>query len=158
MYQAGDILFYAATNGAIEDKVISDVTSSRFVHVAIALDENRIIEALNNGVSIDDINIRPIAACYSFVGENQDYDRCMLLSALTWLENMNGKAYGYDDIANALLVRLHLNFAITDNKFDCSALASEFLLRANGEIPNHPEISNPHVVTPATLAEMLNVK
>jgi len=64
--------------------------------------------------------------------------------------------YGYGDIVNAVLWKYpHAVSVDIGEHFDCSGLASEFLLIAGG-VDLQGNI-NPHVITPAALARILRV-
>ena len=156
LYSPGDILFYRRKPGDMVDTLISDITASPFVHVGIAISGMQEIQALFHGVLLTGIDPEPDVWSYSQNAINPDPAR--MLSALAWLHSMCGRAYGWDDIGNALLAKLRLGLSIdiSDN-LDCSALACDFLLRA-GAVPALFDNPDPHEVTPGILAARLGIK
>lgn len=151
----GDILFYES-HGTAYDTAIIAVTQSPYVHVAIAISAAQKIEALSGGVMLTPIDNESASRYWSYIDHYPAYDKTRFSSALNWLVGMKGTLYGWDDAANALIARLGFNLAVTDNHFDCSALACEFLMKCGG-VTGLQNVTNPHTVTPALLAGYLGV-
>lgn len=157
LYQPGDILFYAAVKGSLEDSIISHWTDSPFVHVAIATTNGFKIEALSGGVVATLIDDRPIAALWSYQDHAQPVVQANLQQALTWLSGQLHLPYGWSDIFNAFLHKWEQGLFIDEeDHFDCSALACEFLLKAGG-IAALEDVTDAHIITPALLARRLGV-
>jgi uncharacterized protein YycO len=155
-HMPGDILFYASIPNDLIDVAISDWTGSPFVHVAIAISAVQKIEALSNGIMLTPIIGRNIAASWSYVSHVADKDG--LAPALTWLQSMLGQPYGYGDAVEAVLYKLEHGIVLdVGDHFDCSALATEFLMKAGGVIQLQ-NVTNPHEQTPVMLAQLLGVK
>jgi hypothetical protein len=153
-HMPGDILFYAALPHDAIDTAISWWTGSPLVHCAIAISAVQKIEALANGIMLTPIQTRAIAVTWAY-GDNPG---AYLLPALSWLHSMLGQPYGYGDALEAVLFKLEHNVVIDiGDHFDCSALATEFLLKAGG-VPQLNGITNPHELTPASLYALLTRK
>jgi len=151
----GDILFYTG-HGTIYDAAIEAVTHSQLVHVAIAISAVQKIEALSGGVMLTPIDNVAAARYWSYVQHVPNYDRLQFSTALNWLQGMRGTLYGWDDAASALIESWGFNLNISDNHFDCSALATEFLMKC-GMVFGLYGVTNPHTVTPELLARYLGV-
>lgn len=149
LISAGDILFYKAGNGNWQDEAIRLWTASPFVHVAIAVSPVQKIEALANGVLRTPLAPSRVTAMWKFHGDH-------LSDGLAWLTGEVGQSYGYADILDAILARFEQSVSIVSDHFDCSALATEFLLKCGG-VEALRNITNPHTVTPAGLAQLLGV-
>lgn len=154
-YQAGDILFFAQGNGSIGDGLIRLWTGSKLVHCAIAVSGAQKIEALVNGVVKTPINTQAVAACWHVAQHNIPANN--LNYGLSWLQSQLGQMYGWGDIVDDILWKFEhgLAFDVGDH-FDCSALATEFLLKV-GSVPGLESITDVHVVTPGELASLLGV-
>lgn len=150
MYKPGDILFYGQGNGVIADKLISVWTGSPLVHCAVAISGAQKIESLLHGVVLTPVDERAVAAHWSYVGGDD------LQAGLVWLHSQLGQIYGWGDILDAVLWKFEHAIAVDDTHFDCSALATEFLLKCGG-LKQLAAITNPHVITPAALAQLLGV-
>lgn len=157
MYYNGDILFYTALAGDIYDQAIVNVTGSRFVHAAIALNDVSKIECLNAGVMINAIGNRGAAASWSYINELTSFDAVALHNALNWALMQKGNAYGWEDVGNVLLHKAGIDLTInTGNLLFCSGLCLEFLQLAGG-MPEPVRLANPHSTTPGMLANLLGV-
>ena len=150
--KTGDILFYAPVKGDIFDALISWYTHSPYCHVAIALNQAEKIEALSSGVVKTSLFDRPIAALWTFPNVATTLD-----AGITFLTNTLGAGYSYIDIADALISSSHF-YAVEMHHYDCSALATDFLV-ASGVAERYLPTQlcdNPHTVTPALLAQALH--
>jgi hypothetical protein len=155
-YCAGDILFYGQVSGHLEDMIISGWTHSPFVHVAVVVNPVQKIEALGGGVALTLIDSRKVAAIYRYQIHATPLVQENLASALAWLHSQLNAPYGYGDILNAFWQRWERGFVIDlDGHFDCSGLATEFLIKAGGV--DLGQITDPHGVTPADLAGLLHI-
>lgn len=163
-YLPGDILFYAKLGSSdLVGTVIEDWTDSEFDHVAIAVSAIQKIESLGLGVTpggavvLTPIEENRIAGAFHYSQHAHPFDPDDLAMALGWLHSQVGQLYGWGDIANAFLAKFEHGFSIdVGEHFDCSALATEFLLKAGGI--DFGAITNAHEVTPAILAGVLGVK
>ena len=150
MYNPGDILFYAEVPTDIIDVAIADWTASKLVHTAIAISGVQKVEALMNGVMLTTIVEDQIAVAWV-----NPHPGIYIVQALSWLHGMIGQPYGYGDVIEAVLYRMQHNMVINvGDHFDCSALATEFLLKEGG-VTQLAQITNPHEITPSALYTLL---
>lgn len=156
-YTEGDLLFFNALDGNFIDSIIQGWTASHFVHCAIVISPTHKIEALGNGVQINPINDHVVSASWSYQSHASPFVQENLQQALLWLRSQVGQTYGYGDILDAALEKVEnvVTFDIGGH-FDCSGLATEFLLKAGG-VSALQNITDAHTITPAKLAELLGV-
>jgi hypothetical protein len=156
-FMPGDILFYAKQQGDLADTVISAWTGG-YVHVAIAISAVQKVEALAPVVAITSINTRAIAASWSYTSHAEPLVAENLHNALVWLIGQKGNLYGWGDIADAFIDKFEHGLVTLNigDHFDCSALATEFLIKAGG-VRALQNITDPHGITPAKLAQLLGV-
>lgn len=153
MIQPGDILFYGSS-GNLTDMAIAFFTRSPFVHCSVAISPFSQIEALGQGIIQS--SIPTPRAIWHLQDNSTDYDTQDLAEAIDWLKSMVGKPYGYSDIATAMRVLTGF-YAVQIGHFDCSALCTEFLVKAGGVDLGGLEL-DPHTVTPAMLASQLKIR
>ena len=151
-YEAGDTLFYKSGNGSLEDTIISDWTNSPYVHVAIAVSAVDMIEALSGGVR--QAALRSPHALWSYQGNVRDGN---LQRGIDWLLSQVGCPYGFLDVLDAVVEKVESSVSLVGEHYDCSALATEFLIQC-GNVPQLLNVTNPHAITPAHLAKLLNPK
>lgn len=154
--QAGDILFYRAIKGNLIEQIIAkfERKPNPFVHCAIAMSSDQKIEALADGIVQSRIAFTPDGI---FPYQQRVQDHAQLSDALDWLKKQVGQTYGFIDIADAVLSAYERAIFLQSEWYDCSALATEFLVKAGGiNLGNLSE--NVHAVTPQELADQLNVK
>ena len=156
LYSPGDILFYRRKPGDLVDTLISDITASPFVHVGIAISGMQEIQALFHGVILTAID--PPSDVWSYSENVKSPDPARMLEALAWLAGMCGRAYGWEDIGNALLAKLIHGITIdVEDNLDCSSLATLFLLKA-GNVTALFDSPDPHSMTPGMLAGRLGIR
>lgn len=156
-YQLGDILFFTSLKGSFIDSIIQYWTASPFVHVAIAVSPTRMVEALGTNVQVSPITSRNVAAMWSYVAHAHPLDEQDVHDAYMWLMNQVGQTYGWADIINAALEKFENAVTLDgNNRFDCSGLATQFLLKAGG-VAALSNVTDAHTVTPASLAKLLDV-
>lgn len=149
----GDILFYSGSS--MEDKLIQMWTHSPINHVAIDLGDNTKVEALNNGIAHTPY-YTPFHT-WSYENNVKDKDPADMQKAIDWLKSMVGKPYGWSDIASAADLLNKTIYSVKPGFYDCSALACQFLIMAGG-VDLGPLGLDPHLATPASLAQQLGVK
>ncbi len=77
---------------------------------------------------------------------------------VAWLQQQVGDAYGKEDILNQVLRLMGFKFYIGEPKrYDCSDLASDYLVHANAAWILGSDEDNPHLITPNGLAGWLGV-
>lgn len=156
-YQMGDILFFTSLKGSVIDSLIKYWTASAFVHCAIAVSPTRMVESLGTGVQASPIASRTVAASWTYAKHAAPLDPKDLHDAYLWLMNQVGQTYGWGDIINAALEKFENNVTLdANNRFDCSGLATQFLLKAGG-VGALMNVTDAHQVTPASLAKLLDV-
>lgn len=150
----GNILFYAYHGGMFE-WFITEATQSRFVHVEVALDDQWAIGALGSGVSKHPL----VATPYQWSFAEHMKDQSLLANAEEWLVKQVGKQYGIDDIITAGLqsVMHGLVYLGQQDHYDCSDLATRFLIEAGAVEFLGDLAQEPHTVTPAMLAKQLGI-
>ena len=78
---------------------------------------------------------------------------------LTWLKQQLGNPYGAEDIVNQVLRLAGFTFYFGEPKrYDCSDLASLFLIHSNAGWLLGSDEENPHLITPNGLAGWLSVQ
>lgn len=155
-YMPGDILFYASIpdNIAVDKAISMWEGNSPIVHVAIAVSAVLKVEALGHGVVKTPIVQRNIYKDWLYHKNASPLVPETLSNALLWLDSQVGQMYGAGDIVNAILDKFEHSLSIDlGDHYDCSGLATEFLIIAGG-IKKLAGV-NPHKVTPAQLADML---
>jgi uncharacterized protein YycO len=150
---AGDILFYSGVS--LSDHIIQMWTNSKLNHVAIDKGDGTKFEALNTGIA--HTPFLPPYRIWSYEDNAKDKDPADMNSAIAWLESMVGKPYGWSDIASAAQVLNKFIYLVRPGFYDCSALACEFLVKAGGVDLGGLGL-DPHLATPASLAQQLGVK
>lgn len=161
---AGDLLFVRAQPRRAGDRLIAwwmkRGGNPPFVHVEIDLGDGSSVGAHWHGVCI-----RPCARTgekeedlvrWSYRAHAQEVDETRLAAALSWARAMVGARYGATDFLEAAFG--WLPFYLTwKRRYDCSALAAAFLVRAGG-LPLGPFEDDPHLATPGALAKQLGVR
>lgn len=146
--QSGDIAFYKGTSGQPVDELIMLRTGSPYVHVAVCVGPTMTIAATSNGITQ-----QGIANVTDIWRPSAQYDTARLASAIAWLTGQVGKAYGYADIANQVLLMLSKDPILLDKSADCSDLATKFLWIAGVALPS--TLIDTNKVTPGMLASVL---
>ena len=156
-YMPGDVLFFTSGSGnQISDTLIQDVTGSNIVHCAIAISALIKVESVFHGVVKTPIDYRNVAYSYYLHEKARPLVTENISKALLWLDSQVGQVYGWGDVMNALLTKFETGVTIgIGEHFDCSGLASEFLIMAGGTPAS--ELTNAHNVTPVQLARILGV-
>ena len=153
----GDILFYGRIQSDLADTVISEWTGSAIVHVAIAVSALLKVEALGGGIVKTPIDARAIYTSWYYHKSASPIVAENLSRALLWLDAQVGQMYGWGDIANAALAKFEHSVSIDlGGHYDCSGLATEFLLMAGG-VPRLQGV-DPHTITPSQLNTLLSVQ
>ena len=127
---AGDIAFYKGQPGLVLDELIMLRTGSPYVHVAICTGPDSTIAATSGGITLQGIsNVTDICRT------SQDYESGRLAAAMDWLVGQVGKAYGYADVVNQVLLSVAKDPILLDKSADCSDLATRFLWIAGLALP-----------------------
>lgn len=150
----GDILFF--TGNTEFDKLIQWWTKSPLNHVAIDIGDGTKVEALSNGIARTPTNQSNPVLIWRYDEHVKDQDSTDMGNAKKWLLAMVGKTYGWSDIVSAADVFARAIYAIRPGFYDCSALATEFLIQAGGVDLGELAL-DPHLATPASLAKQLGV-
>lgn len=146
----GTILFYRVYDGNIVEEVIQEFEGKNaYVHCAIAISSSQKVEALAEGITKSGMG-RAADGMYTLPASVQ---KVLLDQAVTWLEAQVGQSYGYIDIADAILASFERGILLPDSHYDCSALASQFLVKCGIALP----VSDVHTITPQELAGFLHV-
>lgn len=151
--QAGDILFYSSD--AWPDRLIQWWTASPYSHCAVAVSSDQMIEALGRGVSLS--TIRPPAAVAAIGGTLNPGLRD---KAVVWLYRQLGCHYSYLDILGDALGRVlspRVPFLVAPHEYDCSQLATMFLVRAGDDTLPDSIADEPERVSPGDLARALDI-
>jgi uncharacterized protein YycO len=146
--QAGNILFYTSHSWA--DKLIQKFTNSEYTHVAIALDGEQCIAATTAGVLVQPINSP--ADVWSYRAHAIDNTDAHLQRGMRWLRGQLGTKYSWKDIISQVTSKLFGGaYVYSHREFDCSELATRFLINAGDfELPD--DIGEyPNEVTPGSL-------
>lgn len=149
----GDILFYSHTG--LLQTAIKLVTHSRFTHTAIDVGDGTIIQAIDKGIA--QTTYEPAAVVWHYRDHTTDFDREDLAQAMTWLLSMVGKPYGVSDLIGGLNIFSRFLYFAKPDAYDCSALATEFLVKAGGVDLGELGL-DPHLATPGSLARQLGVE
>ena len=148
----GDLLFYTPKDWL--GKIVAWATNGPFCHVAVDMGDGTKIKATWNGIVRVHQNKREVAARFNTVKEVPNFEQ-----GLTWLQQQLGNPYGTEDIFNQVLRLAGFKFYIGEPKrYDCSDLASDYLVHANAAWILGPYRDNLHMVTPNDLASVLSVK
>lgn len=155
-FQAGDILFYRALPGNLIEQAVAwfERKPNAFVHCAIAISGSQKVEALADGIVTTQIAVAPDGV---FHYQQQVSDHTGLAPALDWLKKEGGQAYGFIDLADAILALYERAAFLQTAWYDCSALATEFLIKAGG-VDLGMLSEEVHSTTPQELANQLGVK
>lgn len=158
----GDLIFCRPEPGDWMGALVARATAGPYCHVQVRISQFEVVEALAQGVKRDTLAAEPDAADVAHVGETLDADR--LIHAFSWLLAQVGRAYGWLDIAadalRALLpARLgsRTPFLVAPRRYDCSQLATLWLLLAGYEwLPDELAMDSARV-SPNDLARALGV-
>lgn len=120
--QPGDLLFFPS-QGRWYERIIARVTQGRFVHVAVAVDEERIIAAETWGIRLEPLPPERPLSSVSLSPSSKEAAQ----EALRWLSLQVGKRYGWVDILDQLFRLLGLPLYLgLRGSLDCSDLAACF--------------------------------
>jgi len=158
-FAAGDLLFYLS-QGDMLGWLIATWTRSPFIHVAICLDETYKVEAVQSGVQkalIRGNDYNTLGSHWQLQANSKDHDPIDLSEALSWLQGMVGQSYGIQDFLTNANPFEKFFYVVSPLHYDCSALATQFLVKAGGVNLCGYDL-DPHTVTPADLATCLGVK
>lgn len=147
--QRGDLLLYTSS-GKWYERLIAYATHGPYVHVAIVVDNTKIVAARTQGIAFEvlpqdtsKLTVIPMSSRATEIGINV---------GLSWACKQVGKAYGWSDIVYQVVKFLNPNnpFRFGEyNHWDCSDLATRYLLHAGVELPDDYD---PYTVTPNDLA------
>lgn len=154
--QAGDILFYHGSD-AFPDWAVRHFTGddSGFCHVAVAVSATAMVEAVGRGICQSPLRTPDAVATTGAWLRGAGLQR-----GLAFLASEVGKRYGWLDIlgdAVGVLLPVRTPVLIAPSQFDCSALATEFLLTAGWAALPLKLALDPHRVSPNTLARALGI-
>lgn len=145
----GDILLFYHPRGV--ELVISFLTKSSFYHVAIALNQHELIEAVASGVIRSALETKRGKRFLVISPRSKDAAR----AAVVWAKSKIGDGYDPADLVSIALDRifahLHVYFA-RKGRFTCGEfVATAYKQAGSNLIPN----VNPQDVVPADFARLL---
>ncbi|MGZ6281696.1 MAG: hypothetical protein ACXWQ5_00115 [Ktedonobacterales bacterium] len=148
----GDIIFVKGGTSPV-DQAIMWRTKSPFVHVAVEIEDGKVVEAVHTGVRIGngyaaDQIVRfhdPAIASSSHFNH-----------ALGWLKGQVGETYGFVDILNQAISFFWPKgiFLASPTMMDCSDLTVRFLDLCDYPLPDDIKL-NPQMVSPGELYKVL---
>lgn len=160
--QAGDVLLFR-TSGRWYERLICRATDGDVVHAELVVDPEHSVGALITGVELHaipqgrDVVLVPTGARLRAANAPR------LLRALLWLEKRTGCRYGWLSIVadgfKAVLPRWlgsRTPFLVSPRAYDCSQLATDFLIHAGAELPDEL-MDCPSRVSPNDLARAFGV-
>ena len=158
----GDIIFVRPDPGDWAGRLVAHATGGPYCHVRIRLSLGEVVEALARGVCRDALVAEPDPSDVAAVGAGLEQERRN--HALGWLLMQVGKEYSVLDLVAdgvELLLPQRLGsrtpFLVAPSHYDCSELATRFLLLAGYEwLPNRLAM-DPQRVSPNALARALGV-
>lgn len=151
----GSLLLYSSS-GRLYERAIAFADHGPFVHVAIMLSGQRIIEATGKGVMLNHFRQRTQET--EVVPMEQYATAEGIARALVWVIQQQGKQYGWLDIAfqGAKFLWPNNPFQLTQkDHWDCSDLATRFCQEAGILFPDGWE--NPYSNTPNDLARLFGL-
>lgn len=158
--QAGDIVFVRGADWSA--RLIERATNGPYSHVQVAISAFEVVEALPEGITRSFVHLPPDPADVAAVGGHLQVDR--RAHALAWLIQQVGRSYGWADIAADALQALlppalgsRTPFLIAPSSFDCSDLATRFLLLAGHKWLPDELVMDSSRVSPNSLARALGV-
>lgn len=115
----GDILGYKGM------AIVRWKTDGKAGHVAVYIGDGQCVTALTNG----GVGIYPLSVQGDLVWVRRPSGSFNLQTALDWFARVDGKKYGWDDIAG--VAGLHQIQQGNDDQMDCSDTSSSFLEAGN---------------------------
>ena len=150
----GDILFYSGNSEF--DRLIQLWTRSPLNHCAIDMGDGFKIEAQPSGIERNPVNNAIPIKVWSYTENVKDRDPKDMQNAVGWVFSMIGRRYGWSDILTAVNELQGIIYTVRPGYYDCSALATQFLIIAGGVDLGELE-TDPHLATPASLARQLKI-
>lgn len=149
----GDLILYRS-DGSLFDRTIVWATHGPFTHVEIDLGDGTSVGAQDNGIAIHRYIVGRGAVEVSPKASKADIE-----AGLRWTLMQVGKKYGWADIFSNGLKILGIPFDISEpGTYDCSDLATRYLIAANAAAPLGALANNPGLVSPNDLARAFGVK
>ena len=150
----GDLILYK-TSGKWYERLITLATHGPFVHVAIMVDETRVIAADTQGIRYDVLPL--LDRQHALLPLLQYASPVDIERGLAWAMQQTGKEYGWLDIAYQ-----GVKFLAPNNPFrfgevghyDCSDLATRYLQHCGVQLPDDYD---PYTVTPNDLARWAGI-
>jgi hypothetical protein len=160
---AGDLIFVKPGPGDWVGGLVARGTHGPYCHVRVAISEYEVIEALPRGVArvaYDAAEIDPADVAHT----GATLAPLRQAHALATLARQVGQGYGWlDDLYDALGVltpralRSRTPFLIAPSRFNCSDLATLFLIEAGYQWLPDAMTLNPRAVSPNDLARALSL-
>lgn len=158
----GNIIFVRPGDQDWEGQLVARMTHGPYCHVRIQIRDGEVIEAVA-GYGVVESNLgNPDPADVADIAITLEYARRE--HAFKWLQNQLGRGYSYLDIAaDALKLILpkwlgsETPFLVRPSRYDCSSLATLFLLAAGYQWLPDELVSDPFRASPNDLARALGV-
>lgn len=152
--QRGNVLLYES-GGKWYEELIRFATHGPFVHAAIALAPDKVIEATGAGIAQNVLqtgrNITVIDLTYYTTPERIE-------QALAWAEMQAGRAYSWIDIIYQGLKFMWPNNPLrfgVENQFDCSDFAARYIQHAGVILPSGWD--DPYSLSPCDIARIFGL-
>lgn len=146
----GDLILYRST-GRWYERLITLATHGPFVHVAIVVDESRVLAARARGIGYEPLP--PEDALHTVVSLAGRASDVGINVGLAWAMRQAGKEYGWLDIVYQAVkfVWPHQPFRFSEaGHMDCSEFVARYMLQADVALP--PAFDDPATVTPNDIA------
>lgn len=153
----GDILFYACGN-SFEDRLIQRFTYGPYVHCAIAISTDSIIESIGTHGVVQS----PMRTPHRIIGISNLYTDKQIQRALKFLQRQIGSHYGFLDIIGDSIKAIFPKsisgtpFLISESSFSCSTLAVLFLIYMNYQFLPDNFYLTPHFISPNELFRVMS--
>ena len=147
----GDLLLFWKHEHNLSDAIIVRTTQGPFVHVAIDTGDG-LVEAQQDGihyVASDQVNrSAPI-----YVASVTSTELDGIENGIEWVRKQVGLKYGWSDIVSSAMKGLGLPWYIGQvGHWDCSDLATRYLINANAAKPLGNLVNDPGIVNPNDIA------
>lgn len=151
----GDLILYRST-GRWYERLITLATHGPFVHVAIVVDESRVLAARARGIGYEPLS--PEDALHTVVSLAGRASDVGINVGLAWAMRQAGKEYGWLDIVYQAVKFVWpgnpLRFG-EEGHYDCSDFACRYLIHAGVQLPD--SCLDSYTVTPNDLARVFGV-
>lgn len=151
----GDLILYRSS-GRWYERLITIATHGPYVHVAIVVDQSRVLAARARGIGYEDAPpLDTLHTVVSMAGRATDVG---INVGLSWAMRQAGEKYGWLDIVYQAVKFLCPGnpFRLSEaSHYDCSEFAVRYMLQADVALP--PAFDDPATVTPNDIARWAGV-